>query len=796
MRNLSRRGLLRALTALGAGAVAGCRKYVGPAPVSLVPSGWNRGEERWVVTTCGCCPAGCGIKVRVFEGRAVKIEGNPDHPVNRGGIGPKGQSGLQVLYHPDRIRGPLRREGPRGSGRWTAITWEAAIGQLAASLRDLRASGEPQGLVVVDGEPRGVVPRLWDRFLQAYGSPNHVSHASTTDSGGVLATTFMQGVAEAPGYDWRDTNYVVGFGVRLFESWCQTIHMSRASSSMHRGTAGRRAKFVHVSPDFSVTAAKADEWIPIEPGTYGALALGLAHVLIRDGLHDSAFIRDHTFGFEGWQDKDGRPHRGFRDLALTDYPPEKVTRITGISTETIERLAREMSAHRPAVALGDGAAAGATNGLGTAMAIHALNALLGGIERPGGVLAQPPVLSSWKPVEADAVARKGLEAERLDGRGTRVCPLGNGSIQNLPEAILSERPYPVRALILYRSNPVFSKPEGTRWVEAIRKVPLVVSCSPLPDESTLWADLVLPDHTYLERWEVVEPAPSSGRQGIGFRQPVVRPHHDTMATGDVLIRLARALGSPVGDAFAWADYREAVTDRLQAVVASGSAGRDASDLDALMKRMQANGGWWTEDYPFERWQDAFQTPSRKFEFYSQTIASRLAALFPEKDALEAHLAERGVVTRGDDLYLPHWEPARFAGEPEQYPFLLLPHRGINYADGGVRHLPWLRELPGAGMHAWEEHVELHADDLRRLDLREGERVWVESPAGRRRMHVRMHAGTRPGTVGLPLGHGPWPPTPEDAGTAGGHGLLAAISDPLAGVLALQATRVRLRKEEA
>jgi len=796
VQNLSRRGLLRALTAVGAGAVAGCRRYVGPEPVSPVPAGWDRGEERWVATTCGQCPAGCGIRVRVYEGHAVKIEGNSEHPVNGGGLGPKGQSGLQMLYHPDRIQSPLRRDGPRGSGRWTAISWEQAIDQLATGLKDLRASGEPQSLVVVDGEPRGVVLRMWDRFLHAYGSPNHVNHASTRDGGSILAMSYMQGVAEAPGYDWRSTEYLLGFGVSLFESWCQTIHMARASGSMRRGRAGKRVKFVHISPDFSLTAAKADEWVPIEPGTYGALALGLAHVLIRDGLHDAAFVREHTFGFDDWRDNDGRTSRGFRSLVMADYSPEKVQGITGVPAETIERLAREMSANRPAVALGDGTATGATNGLGTAMAIHALNGLVGNIERPGGVLTQRPVLSSWSPVDADAVARTGLEAGRVDGGGTRACPLGDGCIQHVPDAILSGRPYPVKALILYRSNPVFSKPEGSKWIEAIKKVPLVVSCSPLPDESTFWADLVLPDHTYLERWEVVEPAPSSGRPVIGFRQPVVRSHYDTLATGDVVIRLARALGSPVADAFPWKDYREAVTDRLQAAVSSMPAGPGKPDLAALMTDMPKKGGWWADEYAFERWQDAFQTPSRKFEFYSQTMAARLAALFPNPESLERHLASRGVVTRGDDLFLPHWEPPRFSGEPREYPFLLMPHRGINYADGGVRHLSWLRELPSAGLGAWQETVEVHPDDARILAVQDGEPVWVESPAGKRRLRVRVHAGTRRGTVGLPLGHGPWPPKPEDAGTAGGHGLLTALSDPLAGVLAIQGTRVRLRKEDA
>lgn len=385
--------------------------------------------------------------------------------------------------------------------------------------------------------------------------------------------------------------------------------------------------------------------------------------------------------------------------------------------------------------------------------------------------------------------------EPLDGHGTRACPLGLGSVQRLPEAILAERPYPVKALILYRSNPVFSKPEGTRWVEALQKIPLVVSCSPLPDESTLWADLVLPDHTYLERWEVVEPAPSSGQPIIGFRQPVVEPRHDTMATGDLVIRLARAMGPAIASALPWADYREAIVEQLKTLVASGATGPRVPDVQTLLAQMQESGGWWG-DQAFERREDAFATPSRKFEFYSQAIASRLSEIFPDSEALETYLAARGVLARGDDLCLPHWEPPRFAGDPHEYPLLLSPHRAINYAEGGVRHLPWLRELPAAGLQAWREIVEISPDDARRLDLHEGEAVWVESVAGRRRMHVRVHAGTRAGTVGLPLGHGPWPPTARDAGTAGGHGLLSSLSDPLAGILAEQGTRVRLRKESA
>jgi len=748
-----------------------------------VPAGWFRGEERHIATTCGQCPAGCGITVRVHEGRAIKIEGTRDHPINGGGVGPKGQAGLQMLYHPDRIRGPLRRDGARGSGRWVQITWDEAIGQLGGHLADLRVSGDAQGLVVIDGEPRGPVPRLWERFLHAFGSPNHVTHRSTNDGGSMLAMELMQGVYEGAAYDWQNTGYVLGFGASLFESSCQAIHMARAASGMRRGRPGTRVKFVHVSPRFSVTAAKADEWVCIKPATYGALALGIAHVLVRNDLYDADFIREHTFGFDSWRDAGNRMHRGFRELVMNSYTPEAVSRITGVPLETIERLALEMHAHRPAIALVEGTGTAATNGLGSAMAIHSLNALLGSIERPGGVLARRTALPAWTPVEHDEIARRGLRATPVDGRGTVACPLGAGAIHLLPDAILSERPYPVRALILYRSNPVFSKPEGDKWRRALQGIPLVVSCSPLPDESTLWADLVLPDHTYLERWEAVDPAPSSGLPIVGFRQPVVRPRHDTMATGDVVIRLGHAVGGSVAAAFPWADYREAITQQLHGL---------AQDTGALIARLEKTGAWW-DAQRFERWDEAFATPSGRFEFYSQTIASRLAALFPRDEALEQYLGDRGVLTRGDDLCLPHWEPARLAGDSSQYPFVLDPYRGINYAEGGVRHLPWLRELPAAGLLAWKETIEMNPEDAGRLDLGEGDVVVIESPAGRRRVHLRIHAAISPGVIGWALGHGPWPPTAGDA-SAAGHGLLVALGDPLAGIFAYHGTRVRVWKE--
>lgn len=798
-RSLSRRDFLKTAGAAAGGLVlSGCPKqdpYALDKPDVPGAASWRKGQEKWILSTCGQCPAGCGIRVRVVEGRAVKIEGNEACPLNRGGLGPKGQSGLQLLYHPDRVRHPLKRDGPRGSGRWQPVTWEEAIAEIGQQLRELRARGEPRGLVVLDGEARGPMFDLWERFCQAYGSPNHIDHRATTDGARNLAMAYMHGVDELPAFDWENTHYVLGFGSGLLESWSQTIHFLRASRHLWRGVPGRRVKFVLVSSRYSVTATKADEWVAIEPATYGALALGLAHVLVKNELYDTAFVREHTFGFEDWQDVQGRTRRGFRDLVLKDYPVETVERITGIATKTIERLAREMAAHRPAIVLTDDCAAAATNGLGTAMAIHALNALLGNLERPGGLLVQRRApLAPWPTLKLDELARTSRAAPRIDGTGTQTCPLGHSFIQTLPEAILSDRPYPIEALILYRSNPVFSKPDGRRWIKAISKVPLVVSCSPLPDESTLWADFVLPDHTYLERWEIVEPVPGLGYPMLGLRQPAVEPLYDTMPTGDVVIRLAREIGEPLAGAFPWKHYRSAVLRRLEGVHKARSGSTVATSISKFHKGLRRDGGWWAPGYPFEQWGDAFHTPSGKFEFYSQTIAARLAKVFPDAEERDRYLEHLGVATRGDDLCLPHWEPPRFAGDTGTYPFVLLPYRGIDYAEGGARHLPWLCELPIQGRSGgWVERIELHPDDAGRIDVREGETVWVSSPAGKRLLTACLQPGIRPGTVGLPLGHGSWPPDPSAAEPAGVYGLIANANDPLTGVLALQGTRVRIEK---
>ena len=372
MSRLTRRELLGGAALAGAAAL-GCGQKKDPyridkPPVPHVP-GWRTGEERWVLSTCALCEAGCGIKVRVVEGRAVKIEGNPEHPVNRGGLCSRGQAALQALYHPERVRSPLRRTGSRGRGQWKTISWDEAIGEVTAKLAKLRAAGHPERLVLLEGETGTFTRDLCARFLLAFGSPNHIGMGSARAAGLKLATLYTQGRYGLPAHD--PDGLLLAMGTDVLESSGQAMHLQCASRA-------QRTSVVCVSP--RRPGCRCDEWIPIAPAGYGALALSLAHVLVRDDLVDKKLARDRVFGFAAWPDPAGVEQPGFEALLRSAYAPDKTQEVTGIvpprSNGWPTRCPRA-----PAVVASDGDATAASNGLATGMAIAALNALLGNLER-------------------------------------------------------------------------------------------------------------------------------------------------------------------------------------------------------------------------------------------------------------------------------------------------------------------------------------------------------------------------------------------------------------------------------
>ena len=382
MPDFGRRGFLGSAGLL-AGLAAGCRPRQDPCtaqkPPVPVERGLRPGSEKFVFTTCGLCQAGCGLRVRVVDGRAVKVEGNVDSPVNRGGLCVRGQAGLELLYHPERIRGPRRRVGARGENRWQSISWDEAVAQLATELSKLRAAGEPQSLVVLDGERSGTTHALWARFLQVFGSPNHIGHGATGFSAMAHAVRRLTRKTCLPAYDFERSRCVLMVGTGALESSPHFIHLARALA----GEA--RPRLLCASPRLPPMASWVDEWLSLAPGASAPLLFGVLHVLLREQLGDESVL-EVASGFAPWADRAGTRQPGLREQVMSEFTPDKVESWTGIAAARIANLARELVAIRPSVVVVD-------EGMceqATAFAALLVNALLGSIDVPGGMLSIPP----------------------------------------------------------------------------------------------------------------------------------------------------------------------------------------------------------------------------------------------------------------------------------------------------------------------------------------------------------------------------------------------------------------------
>ncbi|MBI4245347.1 MAG: molybdopterin-dependent oxidoreductase [Planctomycetes bacterium] len=705
---LTRRDFLKAAGATACGlSLTSCGESGDPYSIKKPPvsgdKGLYKGYEKWVASSCAMCPAGCGIKVRTVEGRAVKIEGNNECSLNKGGLGPKGQSGLQVLYDPDRIRNPLKRSGPRGSGKWQEISWDEGISEISKVLKKLRDNNKAHQLAVMCGHSKGSIVELWRRFCQTFGTPNFLDTTLTSEGSIKQAMFSAMGINDLPAYDSANASYILSLGAGLFDSTCHGIHFIRTISMAKRGQPGRRAKIVHAGATYSLTAIQSDEWIPVKPGTYDALALGIAYVLIKEELYDKKFIESSTYAFDKLSER------------IKKYTPENVEATTGVPPKDIVRIAHEMANYRPAIAIVDTNSTLTSNGLEIARSAIILNALLGSIDRPGGLLIQrdPPLLP-WLEPALDEFAQK-TTSEQI-----------TNNVELLPENIIKGKPYPLDALLLYYSNPLYARINPGRFHRAFEKIPLIVSFSPFMDESSFQSDIILPDHTYLERWEDVIPAPSVGHPLFGIRQPVVTPLYNTKHTGDVIIELAKSLGDTIQTAFPWNDFKEALLYRISGIYKTKSGSIVKEDEEEFLSSLFKNGYWESSEYKFEQWADIFKTSSGKFEFYSQNTAEQFS------DTLE-----------------PKWH-----GDSSQYPFYFLLHKPITYAEGSGANLPWLQELGNVLRKTfWDSYLEINPETAHKKGIHDNESVRVESSAGHIQVRVKLFAGIPPNVVLMSLGHG-------------------------------------------
>ena len=523
----------RSFLGLGLGAVAGV--VVSPVGLKLTDDSsiWTQnwpwtpvpidGEISYDSSVCNLCPGNCGISVRKIAGRPVKIEGLGGYPVNDGGVCLHGISGLQYLYDPSRVRTPLRKNGDI----FEAISWEEAISHTAGKLADIRKSDAPQKLACITDKTQGSVTGLFQRFLTAFGSPNLYAMPSLESNLELTAQT-LHGSGNTLGFDLENSDFVLSFGAGLIEGWGSPVNCFKANASRKE----RHCVLYQVEPRLSNTAATADKWIPVNPGTEADLALGICAVMIKNNLFDAANFKA---GFAK-----------FAAMVQIEYSLDKVAQTCGINPGEIEKIASLFAkAKRPVAVPGKGRGESGQN-LKEFAAVHTLNCLAGNLNKSGGVfiMAQASDLSFPEAV-MDDVAELGAGQEKMAG-----------SVNDLVEKINAAEKPVVDALFVYNANPCYSLSAPERVRQAFKKIPFVVSFSSFLDETAMEADVILPISTFLERMEDVPSQAGLAKKIIGLMRPVIKPVFDTKDPGDALILLANALEGTIAESFAWESYAE------------------------------------------------------------------------------------------------------------------------------------------------------------------------------------------------------------------------------------------------
>jgi menaquinone reductase, molybdopterin-binding-like subunit len=702
--------ILTGVGATSAGVLSACGHPEEKLIPALIPDEeYVPGIDVWKASTCALCDAGCGIVVRTRDHKANKLEGNPAHPVNRGALCARGQAGLQVLYNPDRIKSPLKRIGERGSGQFEEITWDEAIKTLTDKLRDVSAKGKASAAHFFTTDQRGITAHIATPFMRAYGSQAYLVKPLFNEAGAMSSYVSSYSAFGRPVFDIANASFLLSFGARFLETWHSPVRYSLTYGEFRRAKDRTRGKFIQVEPRMSLTGANADEWLPAKSGRESLVALAIAQVIIREGLAKT--VPDANF-----------------TKSIENYAPEKTASLTDISAEKIIRIAREFATSARPLAIGTDTEK-RTNGLATMMWVNLLNKLVGNVNQKGGVLL-PKREAVFPLSKLDPAARFSDTPSFLDI-----------DYANFP-TIIADRPYEI--LMVHNFNPVFVIPETK---DKLKTIPFIVSFSSFMDETTELADLILPDHTSLESWDI-HSADTASESVVNLTQPVVKPVFNTKQTADVLLAVSLALGDKVAVAIPFSSAEEIVK---QDFTGFANAGNPVAAKKAKTSEEESEED--SEEEEVDTWkplsEKGFLISKPKGEIASQPEPSKPVLNETLNDSLLAEAQEDEV------------------REDKGYPFTFLAYEHPTLGYGEQANLPILQELPDTMTSVmWGSWLEINPKTAERLGIKDGDLVEViaeEVKSGGHgitqsefepiRLPAVLYPAIRPDVLAMPCGQG-------------------------------------------
>jgi thiosulfate reductase/polysulfide reductase chain A len=675
----------------------------------------------YINTLCEMCVWRCGVRAKVVNERVVKLEGNPDSPHSKGRLCARGQSGLMNTYDPDRVLTPLIRVGKRGEGKFRQASWDEALETVAENMLAIKNKYGPEAMVF--SSTHNLSQPLFENLLYGFGSPNYGTQRSLCFNAMIVSNLITYGMEE-PARDYSQLQYLILTGRNLTEA----ISTSETTDLMD--TIARGAKVVYIDPRFTKTASKASEWLPVKPGTDLALHLAFINVIIGEKLYDTQFIDRYTIGFEQLSS------------AVTSYTPEWASTLTGLDPDVIRRIAREFAAAgKYALAHNGWRTSNFINSFPTERAITILNALVGNW---GTTLFPADAESSGGLGSPPQPAYPRVSAQRLDGVPWMYpfVPLKIGVFQQLRDSIVAGTPYEAHGWFISRQNPVLSLPDRQKTLEAFNKMDFIVTMDILVNDTDWFSDVILPEASYLERYDPLMPLGSQ----VFIRQPVIEPQGQGKSALMVYKELGTLLG--LGDYFQYKDEEDYINQQL-------------APTGITLEQLRLHGSAILESGSSGSLY-SWSTPSGKVELFSAAL---------QKDQFDP---------------MPVWTDPP---QPKTGEFYLLTGKVGQHTQMGTQNNQLL--------HKYEDvpRLWMASDAAKNLGLKDWDTVQVTSPVGSVQVALEVTDAIRSDCVYLTPGFGHLSMALRTAYGVGASDsqLHVTYTDPISGSQALTQTFVSVKK---
>ncbi len=657
------------------------------------------GYDSMVKSHCRMCHGGCGVQVYVKDGKIKKIAGDPDCPINHGTLCAKGIGSTELVYHPDRLTYPVKRLGPKGSGQWERISWDQALDTIAERILHYKERYGAESIVPGYGTGRENEAVIF-RFANLLGTPN-VLTAGHFCYGPRLATSIIT-CGSNPIVDYENhPKLIMVWGNNVVISNPDCYKGEPFSTALDEG-----AKLIAVDPRLTRIAARADIWLQLRPGTDTALALGMLKVIVSEKLYDKEFVENYVHGWEPFVER------------VNEYPVEKVEEITWVPKEKIVDAARLFATSKPAAIQWGVAIEQQINCADNNRALMALMGITGNIDAPGGqVLFKTPKIRNVSQFGAHKMLPKEQVSKRLGG--ARFPLAGHFAIINpkcVWDAILEEKPYPVKMLFLISSNPVMTRANAKEVYRALEKVEFMAVADFFLTPTAQLADIVLPAATWLEMDYIGD---------YWKRHGYILPRRKVIEIGECRSdhEMLNDLAHRVGQGEYWWDSFEGGLDYI--LEPMGITWQDFKKMDYLRG-----------DVKYYKYKEkGFSTPTGKFELYSTLLEKWGVEPLPQyREAPES----------------PYSTPATY----KDYPYILITGTRLpGFFHTENRQLPCLREL-----HK-DPIVDIHPETAKKEGIREGDWITMESPRGKVRHRARLFEGLDPRVIAAQ--HAWWFPENKD-----------------------------------